>query len=235
MRWSRWRQPARHGHARPTDRGRARRDDPNVVKAVVAFDPPDRARPGALLHPRHSPPGAGPVWHHIGIYAFRRAALERFAALPPSPLEQREKLEQLRALEHGMSIGVRLVETVPFGVDTPADLERARALEPGVSAADSRGRHRPTGAHRLPGQPGAYSHMACRQPSPSWSRCPAIVRGRVRGRARRAGALAMIPVDNSLAGRVADVHHLLPAAGCISSASISSRVNLQLLAVPAPR
>ena len=75
-----------------------------------------------------APAGPGPVWHHIGIYAFRRDALERFAALPPSPLERRERLEQLRALENGMSIGVRLVDAVPFGVDTPADLERARRI-----------------------------------------------------------------------------------------------------------
>ena len=68
----------------------------------------------------------GPVWHHIGIYAFTRAALERFATLPPSPLELRERLEQLRALENGMTIGVRLVGKAPFGVDTPDDLERAR-------------------------------------------------------------------------------------------------------------
>jgi len=103
--------------------------DPNVVKAVVAFD---RQRPElgrALYFTRAAAPsGPGPVWHHIGIYAFRRAALERFAALPPSPLEQRERLEQLRALENGMSIGVRLVDAVPFGVDTPADLAKARAI-----------------------------------------------------------------------------------------------------------
>ena len=103
--------------------------DPNVVKAVVSFD---RRRPElgrALYFTRATAPsGPGPVWHHIGIYAFRREALERFAALPPSPLEQREKLEQLRALENGMSIGVRLVDAVPFGVDTPADLEKARRI-----------------------------------------------------------------------------------------------------------
>jgi 3-deoxy-manno-octulosonate cytidylyltransferase (CMP-KDO synthetase) len=105
------------------------RTDPNVVKAVVSFDP---ARPNlgrALYFTRATAPsGPGPVWHHIGIYAFTRDALERFAALPPSPLEQREKLEQLRALENGMSIGVRVVDAVPFGVDTPADLEKARRL-----------------------------------------------------------------------------------------------------------
>ena len=103
--------------------------DPNVVKAVVSFD---RRRPElgrALYFTRATAPsGPGPVWHHIGIYAFTRDALERFAALPPSPLEQRERLEQLRALENGMSIGVRLVDAVPFGVDTPADLEKARRI-----------------------------------------------------------------------------------------------------------
>jgi 3-deoxy-manno-octulosonate cytidylyltransferase (CMP-KDO synthetase) len=103
--------------------------DPNVVKAVISFDAgrPELGR--ALYFTRATAPsGPGPVWHHIGIYAFRRDALERFAALPPSPLEQRERLEQLRALEHGMTIGVRLVDVVPFGVDTPADLAKARRL-----------------------------------------------------------------------------------------------------------
>jgi 3-deoxy-manno-octulosonate cytidylyltransferase (CMP-KDO synthetase) len=103
--------------------------DPNVVKAVISFDPEQPELGKALYFTRASAPsGPGPVWHHIGIYAFRRDALERFAALPPSPLEERERLEQLRALEHGMTIGVRLVEVVPFGVDTPADLAKARRL-----------------------------------------------------------------------------------------------------------
>ena len=103
--------------------------DPNVVKAVIAFEP-DRPELGRALYFTRAtaPSGPGPVWHHIGIYAFRRAALERFAGLPPSPLELRERLEQLRALEHGMSIGVRLVDVVPFGVDTPGDLEKARRI-----------------------------------------------------------------------------------------------------------
>jgi 3-deoxy-manno-octulosonate cytidylyltransferase (CMP-KDO synthetase) len=82
--------------------------------------------------PWGAPGSAGPqsaaYWHHIGIYAFRRAAIDRFVALPPSPLEQREKLEQLRALEAGMRIAVARIPHGPFGVDTPADLERARAL-----------------------------------------------------------------------------------------------------------
>jgi 3-deoxy-manno-octulosonate cytidylyltransferase (CMP-KDO synthetase) len=107
----------------------AEMSDPSVVKAVISFDPARPRLGRALYFTRASAPtGAGPVWHHIGIYTYRRAALERFAALAPSPLERRERLEQLRALEAGMSIGVALVDTVPLGVDTPADLARAREL-----------------------------------------------------------------------------------------------------------
>lgn len=106
----------------------AERNNPNVVKAVVSFT--GEGRPGrALYFTRAAAPwGEGPVYHHIGLYAYRRAALARFVALPPSPLEKRERLEQLRALEAGMRIDVARVDTVPLGVDTPADLERARAL-----------------------------------------------------------------------------------------------------------
>ena len=75
-----------------------------------------------------APAGEGPLYHHIGVYAFRRAALARFVALPPSPLERRERLEQLRALEAGMRIDVTLVASVPLGVDTAEDLERAREI-----------------------------------------------------------------------------------------------------------
>ena len=101
--------------------------DPNVVKVVGSEVAPGRLR--ALYFTRATAPfGEGPLYHHIGLYAYRRRALARFVGLPPSPLERRERLEQLRALENGMTIGVRLVDTVPFGVDTPADLERARAI-----------------------------------------------------------------------------------------------------------
>ena len=79
-------------------------------------------------HSETPPFGEGPLYHHFGIYAYRRAALSRFVKLPPSPLEQREKLEQLRALEAGMRIDVAMITTAPFGVDSPADLERARAI-----------------------------------------------------------------------------------------------------------
>jgi 3-deoxy-manno-octulosonate cytidylyltransferase (CMP-KDO synthetase) len=108
----------------------AERTDPNVVKAVASFDPArGKAIARALYFSRATvPANAGPHYHHVGIYAYRRAALERFVALPPGLLEQREKLEQLRALEAGMRIDVALVDTLPLGVDTPAELERARAI-----------------------------------------------------------------------------------------------------------
>jgi 3-deoxy-manno-octulosonate cytidylyltransferase (CMP-KDO synthetase) len=103
------------------------RSNPNVVKVVGTPVAPSRLR--ALYFTRATAPyGDGPLYHHIGLYAFRRAALERFVALPPSPLERREKLEQLRALEAGMRIDVAIVDAVPLGVDTPEDLERARAM-----------------------------------------------------------------------------------------------------------
>ncbi len=103
------------------------RDDPNVVKVVGSPLGPRRLR--ALYFTRATAPsGEGPLHHHIGLYAFRRRALARFVELPPSPLERRERLEQLRALEAGMRIDVAIVDGVPLGVDTPEDLERARQL-----------------------------------------------------------------------------------------------------------
>ena len=102
------------------------RDDPNVVKAVVSFVDDARTRGRALYFTRAAAPsGPGPVEHHVGVYAYRRDALERFCDLQPSPLERRERLEQLRALEAGMSIGVRRIAHAPAGVDTPADLDAA--------------------------------------------------------------------------------------------------------------
>lgn len=101
---------------------------PSFVKAACAFEGTARVAPALYFSRLPIPWGEGPRWHHIGVYAFRRAALDRFVALPPSPLERREKLEQLRALEAGMRIAAARVEHGPFGVDTPADLERARAL-----------------------------------------------------------------------------------------------------------
>jgi 3-deoxy-manno-octulosonate cytidylyltransferase (CMP-KDO synthetase) len=103
------------------------RDNPNVVKVVGTPLSPNRLR--ALYFTRATAPaGEGPLYHHIGLYAYRRAALARFVALPPSPLELRERLEQLRALEAGMRIDVAIVESAPLGVDTLDDLERARTL-----------------------------------------------------------------------------------------------------------
>jgi 3-deoxy-manno-octulosonate cytidylyltransferase (CMP-KDO synthetase) len=106
--------------------------EPSVVKAIVSFT---RTGEGgvplgrALYFTRvTAPSGAGPIYHHIGLYTYRREALQRFVSLPQGVLEKRERLEQLRALENGMRIDAACVDTVPLGVDTPADLERARAL-----------------------------------------------------------------------------------------------------------
>ena len=105
----------------------AERTDPNVVKVVGTQIAIGRLR--ALYFTRASAPyGDGPLLHHIGLYAYRRAALATFVRLPPSPLERRERLEQLRALEAGMRIACARVDHAPFGVDTPADLERARRI-----------------------------------------------------------------------------------------------------------
>ena len=106
----------------------AERDDPNVVKAVVAA--PEGAGVGrAIYFSRCAVPwGDGPLFHHIGIYAYRRDALARFVRLPPGIVEQRERLEQLRALENGMRIDAARFDRVPFGVDTPGYLARARDL-----------------------------------------------------------------------------------------------------------
>ncbi|MCJ2132116.1 3-deoxy-manno-octulosonate cytidylyltransferase [Methylobacterium sp. E-045] len=103
------------------------RHDPNVVKLVGHHVGPNRLR--ALYFTRAQAPwGEGPLFHHIGLYAYRRRALTRFMAMPPGELETREKLEQLRALEAGMRIDAIIVDDLPLGVDTPADLERARAV-----------------------------------------------------------------------------------------------------------
>jgi 3-deoxy-manno-octulosonate cytidylyltransferase (CMP-KDO synthetase) len=108
-------------------RREAERTDPNVVKMIGS--PLSETHFRALYFTRATAPyGEGPLYHHIGLYAYRRKALERFVSLPPSPLEMREKLEQLRALEAGMRIDAIVVDDVPLGVDTPHDLERARAI-----------------------------------------------------------------------------------------------------------
>jgi 3-deoxy-manno-octulosonate cytidylyltransferase (CMP-KDO synthetase) len=104
------------------------RDNPNVVKAVVSLAADANVGRAIYFSRAAVPWGEGAHFHHIGIYAYRRAALTRFVALKPGVIEQRERLEQLRALENGMRIDAAVVDTVPFGVDTPGDLERARAL-----------------------------------------------------------------------------------------------------------
>jgi 3-deoxy-manno-octulosonate cytidylyltransferase (CMP-KDO synthetase) len=101
---------------------------PSVVKAVCGFEGEKKIARALYFSRLAVPWGEGLRWHHIGIYAFRRAALNRFVALPESPLEKREKLEQLRALEAGMRVACAQVDFAPFGVDTPAGLERARSV-----------------------------------------------------------------------------------------------------------
>ena len=109
----------------------AERTNPNVVKVVGS--PVGESRLRALYFTRATAPhGPGRLYHHIGLYAYRRSALARFVGMPPSVLERRESLEQLRALEAGMRIDVEIVDTVPLGVDTPADLEKARLMLSGA-------------------------------------------------------------------------------------------------------
>jgi 3-deoxy-manno-octulosonate cytidylyltransferase (CMP-KDO synthetase) len=108
--------------------GAAEADAKSVVKAACAFAEGETVAPALYFSRNKIPSGEGPLWHHIGVYAYRREALARFVALPESPLERREKLEQLRALEAGMRIGVARVSHAPFGVDTPDDLAHARVI-----------------------------------------------------------------------------------------------------------
>ena len=116
-------------------REEAERDNPNVVKVAVGFAEGQRIARALYFSRLPVPHGAGEHYHHVGIYAYRRAALERFVTLPAAVIERRESLEQLRALQAGMRIDVALVDTFPFGVDTPADLARARELlaSPGLA------------------------------------------------------------------------------------------------------
>lgn len=103
-------------------------NDNAVVKPAVVFPQGERIAAALYFSRNLIPSGDGPHYHHIGVYSFRRAALKKFVTLKPTGLELRERLEQLRAIEHGMRIGAVLVDTIPLGVDTPADLDRARRL-----------------------------------------------------------------------------------------------------------
>ncbi len=218
-----FRSPTRPSTSRrspPRSQAARERDNPNVVKVVGTPVGPARLR--ALYFTRATAPcGEGPLYHHIGLYAYRRAALERFVSLPPSPLERREKLEQLRALEAGMRIDVC------HRRDRAARRRYAGGFGKGARHANGTSRtargmmkrkkalHRRSARHSIAfqGEPGANSHIACRRglsgheplPCPTFEDAFAAVRT---GKA----ALAMIPIDNSVAGRVADIHHLMPAS-----------------------
>jgi 3-deoxy-manno-octulosonate cytidylyltransferase (CMP-KDO synthetase) len=104
--------------------------NPSVVKAIAEIDFSNNKKKGRALYFTRTtaPSGEGPLLHHIGLYAYKRAALEKFVAAPPSVLEKREKLEQLRALALGMRIDIAIADTIPLGVDTPEDLETARQM-----------------------------------------------------------------------------------------------------------
>lgn len=104
------------------------RDNPNVVKPAIAWDEGTGLGRALYFSRTAIPSGEGALFHHIGVYAYKRSALERFVALPPSELEKRERLEQLRAMEAGMSIAVARVDEIPLTIDTEADLEKARRL-----------------------------------------------------------------------------------------------------------
>ena len=199
-----------------------------MVKAACAFDRGRAVSPALYFSRAPIPWGDGPRWHHIGIYAFRRAALARFVALPEAPLERRESLEQLRALEAGMRIACARVEHAPFGVDTPEDLERARAT--------SRRRPGMTGTIAFQGLPGAYSDLACRIAYPDMTTLPCESFETAMDAVREGRAeLAMLPCENSLAGRVPDIHHLLPESGLFVIGEHFQRVEHCLLACRAPR
>ena len=234
--------PARRPAGRHRDdRGRdpheaSERTDPNVVKVVGSAVAPGRLR--ALYFTRATAPyGEGPLYHHIGLYAYRRAALEHFVALPPSPLEQRERLEQLRALEAGMRIDVgdrrhrcRSGSTRPriwsgrarcsqAGVDLTVP---SRVTDAHEQSQEDRvpGRARREFAHRLPRR--AIRTTSRSRARPSRMRCAALSAGEA--------DLGMIPIDNSIAGRVADIHHLLPHANLHIVGEYFLPIHFQLMA-----
>ena len=164
-----------------------------------------------------APHGDGPRYHHIGLYAYRRAALERFVRLPPSPLEQQEKLEQLRALEAGMRIDIGIVDTVPRGVDTPADLEDHPPDTGQILNGWTQGAMTKSEDHenRIPGRAGRrppISPIAEAYPDAEALPCPTFEDALAAISSGEAD-LGMIPIENSVAGRVADIHHLLPQSG----------------------
>jgi prephenate dehydratase len=226
------------------------RTNPNVVKVVGTPVGPARLR--ALYFTRATAPfGEGSLYHHIGLYAYRRTALAKFVHLPPSPLERREKLEQLRALEAGMRIDVAIVGSVPLGVDTAEDLERARVMltspsNPSAQSPEFTGTTcnsgnpmaAATAALKIvfQGERGANSHIACREAYPDAEPIPCrTFEDALNAVATGDADLGMIPIENSVAGRVADIHHLMPGAGLHIIAEWFLPIRNQLLALPGVR
>ena len=179
-----------------------------------------------------APWGEGELLHHIGLYAYRRVGARRFVALPASPLERRERLEQLRALEAGMRIDVAVVDAAPLGVDTPEDLERARAR----CSAEGTSAMTETRSIAYQGEPGANSHIACVDNYPDLTPMPcATFEDAFAALQDGTADLGMIPIENSIAGRVADIHALLPASGLHIVGETFLPIHFQLLAVPGAR
>ena len=206
--------------------------NPNVVKLVGS--PIGRRRLRALYFTRATAPyGDGPRYHHIGLYAYRRAALERFVT-SPFELERHEKLEQLRALEAGMRIDVTIVGTVPLGVDTPADLETARALwkkpERLIQGAHDHDNDK-NDKIAFQGEPGANSHIAIAEAYPDAEPLPCpTFEDALAAISSGEADLGMIPIENSVAGRVADIHHLLPQSGLFIVGECFPPIHHQLMA-----
>ena len=220
-----------------TDEGRS---DPGMVKTIGNTG---RRKPatGALFHPQRPPPhGPGALYQHIGLYAYRRAALARFVTLPPSSLEMRENLEQLRALEAGMRIDVSLVGSRPMDVNTPGrsrcGARHARPSRNHSKLLTSRlvSSHVDTQEDRLPGRKTAPTRTwPAAMPFPTTRPSPcATFEDCFTALENGEADLGMIPVENSVAGRVADIHHLLPRSSLHIIGEYFLPIRFQLMALP---
>ena len=207
--------------------------NPNVVKIVGS--PLSATRLRALYFTRATAPwGEGPLYHHIGLYAYRRAALERFVALKPSPLERRERLEQLRALEAGMRIDAEIVQS-RAARRRHAGRPRTRPNDP-FKLRHFRPRHgMPEKTNRISfqGEPGANSDTACRNMFPAMEPLPCPTFEDAFNAVETGKAdLAMIPIENTIAGRVADIHHLLPESKLHIVGEYFLPIHFQLMVLP---
>jgi hypothetical protein len=202
-----------------------------VVKCACHFAPGAAVAPALYFSRRAVPWGEGPLWHHIGVYAYRRAALERFVALPPSPLESGKAGTTARSGGRACGSRWRGWSTAPSAwTRRPTWNGRGRCW-PGRTDDEQRQPPSPS-----KGLPGAYSDLACRDAYPGWTTlpCPSFEAAMDAVRGGQA-ALAMLPCENSLAGRVPDIHRLLPDSGLSVVGEHFERVEHCLLAPPARR